>query len=98
MQSWMAERKNMGRCRFTVAFDLHNMVPAPAAKAVLQAIFKTEDGILFGYSTATKAVLDARDDCAPAALILDTTNKRWYVNQGTKAVPDFQYLSSYTDA
>lgn len=88
----------MGRNRFTLAFDHHNMVPAPAARAILQVVFKTEDGILFGYSTATKAVLDARTDCAPGCLILDTTNVRWYVNQGTKASPDFQYLSTYTDA
>lgn len=88
----------MTRTRYDVAFDLNGMVPAPAAVATLQVIYNTEDGILLGYSTATKAVLDARDDCAPGCLILDTTNVRWYVNQGTKASPDFQYIATYTDA
>ena len=83
---------------YNQAFQLHNMIGAPAARAVLQVIFRTEDGILFAYSTATKAVLDARDDCAPGCLILDTTNIRWYVNHGTKATPDFKYLTNYTDA
>ena len=83
---------------YTLANEHNNMIAAPAATAVLQVIFNSEDGIILGYSTATKAVLDARDDCAPGCLLLDTANVRWYVNQGTKASPNFQYLSSYTDA
>lgn len=83
---------------FNLAHEHHNMIGAPAATSALQVIFITEDGILLGYSTVTKAVLDARTDCAPGCLILDTTNVRWYVNQGTKASPDFQYISTYTDA
>lgn len=74
------------------------MVAAPKAVATLQVMFKSEDGILLGYSTATKAVLDLRTDCAPGCLILDTTNVRWYKNAGTKASPDFQYIATYTDA
>jgi len=84
---------------YTIAHTLHNMIAAPASVATVQVIYKTEDGILFGYTTATKAALDAiLTDFAPGCLLLDTTNVRWYVNQGTLAAPDFQYLATYTDA
>ena len=84
---------------FTQANDLHNMVPAPASISSVQVIFRSEDGVLLGYTTATKAALDAiLTEFAPGCLILDTTNVRWYANKGTKAAPDFQYIATWTDA
>ncbi|KKM16493.1 hypothetical protein LCGC14_1685280 [marine sediment metagenome] len=41
----------MSRTRYTLAFDHHNMVPAPAGSAVVQTIFKSEDGILLAYGS-----------------------------------------------
>lgn len=42
----------MSRTRYTLAFDHHNMVPAPAASAVVQVVFRTEDGIFICYGTS----------------------------------------------
>ena len=49
----------MSRSRFTKAFDLHNMVPGPAASAVVQVIYKSEDGIMLCYGTSADTVLEA---------------------------------------
>ena len=55
------EVSSMSGSRYTLAFDHHNMVPAPAATSVVQVIFKTEDGILLCYGTSAHTVLEAED-------------------------------------
>ncbi len=51
----------MGRNRAQLAFDHHNMVPAPAASTIVQVIFRTEDGIMLCYGTSAHTVLEAED-------------------------------------
>lgn len=77
----------MGRDRFTLAFDHHNMVPAPAASSVVQVIFKTEDGIMLCYGTAADIVLEAEpaDTYAPGCMyikVLAAGSSVVYVNTG----------------
>lgn len=45
--------------RYKQAFDLHNMVSAPAPSTTVQVIYKTEKGIMLCYGTAAHTVLEA---------------------------------------
>jgi len=62
----------MSRSRFTAAFDMHNMVPGPAASSVVQVIYRSEDGIMLCYGTAADTVLEAEaaDTYAPGCLYI----------------------------
>lgn len=62
----------MSANRANIHWHLHNMVGGPAAKAAVQVIFKTEDGILFCYGTAAHTVLEAEaaDTYAPGCIYL----------------------------
>ena len=51
----------MPRTRAQVAFDLHNMVSGPAASAVVQVMYRTEEGILSCYGLSAIATLEAED-------------------------------------
>ncbi len=51
----------MSRTRYTLAFDLHNMVPGPQPSTTVQVLYRTEEGILFCYGTSAHTVLEAED-------------------------------------
>lgn len=80
----------MSRSRFTLAFDHHNMVPAPAGVATPHVIFKTEDGILSCYGTTVPT-----DDVAGYAKGCEFyhtdggVNDKLYVNEGDADNCDF---------
>jgi len=80
----------MSRSRFTLAFDHHNMVPAPEGDSTPQTIFKSEDGILLAYGTS---VPDTANTYAPGCIFIHvdgSDNNSLYVNNGTYASPDFE--------
>lgn len=81
----------MARTRFTLAFDHHNMVPAPAAKTVVQVMFKSEDGVMFCYGTAavSGAPLTDAGVYAPGCLyiLVVDSGSLLYQNAGTRATP-----------
>jgi len=91
---------NMGRDRFTLAFDHHNMVPAPAASATVQVIFKTEDGIMLCYGTAAHTVLEAEaaDTYSPGCMyirVVAAGPSITYTNVGAAgAVADFEAMDA----
>jgi len=73
----------MSRSRFTLAFDHHNMTPAPAGVATVQTVFKSEDGILLCYGI-TKPT-DSVTGYATGCLFLHTDGgdaTALYVNEG----------------
>jgi len=85
----------MSRTRFTLPFDLHNMVPGPAGTATVQNIYKSEDGILHAYGTTVPA--DASSGYSPGCLfhhIDGTGNDNLYINEGTNTSCDFNILIS----
>lgn len=81
----------MSRSRYTLAFDHHNMVPAPAASSTVKTIFKTEDGILLCYGTGTPPT--TANTYAEGCLyfkVNDSSGNTCYKNYGTYASPDFE--------
>lgn len=62
----------MGRDRFTLAFDHHNMTPGPAGVATDKNIFKTEDGrvVAYGITVPTDGTTDPK--YAPGCLFINT--------------------------
>jgi len=83
----------MARTRYTLAYDHANMVPAPAAAAATETIFKTEDGILLAYGTAATNVapLTTAALWAPGCLYIKVVDSGsvLYLNTGTKASPSW---------
>ena len=82
------------RSRAQVAFDLNNMVPAPAGVATVQAIYKSEDGILLAFGVTVPA--DAAVGYAPGCLFIDvdgTTTSKLYCNIGTAASANFNLVT-----
>ena len=82
---------------FTQAFELHNMIPGPKASAVIQVMYKGEDGILLCYGTSADTVLEAEaaDTYAPGCLYqkVSGTGSKVYINEGaTGAVAVFTEL------
>lgn len=76
----------------THAYQVHNMVGAPAAKAsAVQIMFKSEDGVMSCYGTAAynAAPLTDAGVYAPGCQytqVVDSTSIL-YLNTGTKASP-----------
>lgn len=84
----------MGRNRAQLAFDHHNMVPAPAGKAVVQTIFKSEDGILLCYGI-TKPT-DGTAGYAIGCLFMHTDGDdgtSLYVNEDTATECEFNAVT-----
>ena len=83
----------MSRSRYTLAFDHHNMVPAPAASSTIKTIFKTEDGILLCYGTASapSTANTYAEGCIYIKLVAAGVSEIYY-NYGTYASPDFEPL------
>lgn len=80
----------MGR-RYSIAYDLNNMVPAPAGVAIPKTIFKSEDGILLCYGITMPE--DNSAGYAPGCLFLHTDGTNGtalYVNEGTAAAAGFK--------
>lgn len=85
---------NMGRDRWTLAFDHHNMVPGPKGVAVVQVMFKSEDGILFCYGTEKPGSVA---DYATGCLFLHTdgtTDTALYVNEGDATTANFVVVTT----
>lgn len=87
----------MSRTRYTIAFDLHGMVPGPAASATIQTIYKSEGGILLCYGTSAITTLEAEaaDTYAPGCIyiLVSGTSSKAYVNQAAAgAVANFGLL------
>lgn len=88
--------------RANINWTLHNMIPAPAAKAAVQVIFKTEDGILLCYGTAAHTVLEAEaaNTYAPGCIyirVVAAGSSVAYLNIGAAdAVAEFYSVDSTT--
>jgi acyl CoA:acetate/3-ketoacid CoA transferase beta subunit len=68
---------------FTIGFELNNMVAAPAGEAVVQVIFRSEDGILDCYGTTVPT--DADEDYATGCTFRKVNGGNAtsiYVNEG----------------
>jgi hypothetical protein len=76
---------------FPIAFELANMVPAPAAEAKPQVIFKTDDGVILCYGTQ---VDNTAGIYAKGCLLLDLANGIHYVNEGSIGSPAWVNLKS----
>ena len=80
-----------------VAQKLQNMIPLPAASAVVVPIIETEDGVLLCYGTAAYTVLEADTDTfAPGCIYIKSLtagSSIMYFNEGTRAVPDFDVVT-----
>ena len=79
----------MGRDRFTLAFDHHNMVPGPPPSTTVQVIFKTEKGIMLCYGTSADTVLEAEaaNTYAPGCIYIKSLTAGTsivYVNTGAE--------------
>lgn len=80
----------MGRDRYTLAYDHHNMVAAPAGTATVKTIFKSEDGILLAYGTTKPA--DSSTGYAEGCIFVVVNGSGGavnYVNEGSDTVSDF---------
>lgn len=79
------------------SYEHENMIPAPAASAVVIPIFKTEDGVLLCYGTAAYTVLEADTDTyAPGCIYIKSLtagSSIVYNNIGTKAAPNFDVMT-----
>jgi hypothetical protein len=79
------------------SFRHENMIPSPAASAVVRPIWETEDGVLLCYGTAANTVLEADTSTyAPGCIYIKSLaagTSIIYVNEGTKAVPDFDVVT-----
>jgi len=79
------------------SFRHENMIPSPAASAVIIPIWETEDGVLLCYGTAAYTVLEADTDTyAPGCLYIKSLaagSSLLYMNEGTKAAPDFDLVT-----
>lgn len=78
---------------FTMAHELHNMVPGPAGTSVVQVINKSEDGILLAYGTTKPA--DSSADYAEGCVFLVVNGSGGaviYVNEGSDTVSDFNLV------
>ena len=77
----------------SIAYELENMIPFPAASAVIVPIITTEDGVLLCYGTAANTVLEADTSTyAPGCIYIKSLvagTSIIYFNVGTKASPDF---------
>ena len=79
----------MSRTRYTLAFDHHNMVPAPAGEACAstaapaKVIFKSEDGILLCYGTTAGGSVVGAGLYAPGCIYIDVSAGKVYVNSQT---------------
>ena len=84
----------MGRDRFTLAFDHHNMVPGPLGVGTPQVIYKSEDGILQCYGITVPTDDDA--GYAKGCLFYHTDgsiNDKLYVNDGDADDCDFNLVA-----
>ncbi len=84
----------MGRDRFTLAFDHHNMVPAPKGVATPQVIFKSEDGILLAYGISVPGSVAGY---ATGCLFLHTdgtSDTALHVNEGDATTAGFVAITS----
>lgn len=79
-------------------YEAENMIPAPAAVAAVRSIYETEDGVLLCYGTAANTVLeDTSTIYAPGCIYIKSLTAGTsivYINVGTKASPNFDYLST----
>lgn len=84
--------------RAFIGYDLDNMIAAPASSTTIRTIFKIEDGVLICYGSPGHTDLEATTDVyAPGCIYLRSIGEAgslMYINQGTKAVPNFVLISA----
>ena len=75
--------------RGTIAFTLHNMLPAPKGNAVPQVLFRSDDGILlcFGTTVPTDGATGYGTGCHFRHTV-GGVGTALYVNEGTAASAD----------
>lgn len=73
-------------------------IPFPLSATNIQKIIETEDGVMFCYGLSANSVLEATDDTyAPGCIYIKSLaagTSIVYINVGTKASPDFDYIST----
>ncbi len=81
--------------RFQLAYDHHNMTPAPAGTADFWNMYESEDGILDFYGTAAPPTTASTyaEGCIYHK-VNDTNGDTLYVNIGTYASPNFVKLAT----
>ncbi len=84
----------MSRTRYTVPFDLHNMVPGPAGVAAVQVIYKSEDGVLECYGTTVPSTASTFAEGCLFHKVNATSADVIYTNIGTYASPNFVELAA----
>ncbi len=83
----------MSRTRYTVAFDLHNMVNAPAGTAAVKVIFKSEDGILECYGKTVPSGAGYAQGCT-FHHIDGSAGETLYFNEGDDTTADFNAVGA----
>lgn len=81
----------------TIATWLANMLPGKAGTTTPKVIFESEDGILICYGKTVPT--DASTGYSPGCLFIhvDASGSAWlYINEGTKASSDFDYVAAGT--
>jgi len=79
---------------YTIAHELHNMVPAPAGVAAPKVIYKTENGILIAYGITVPTDATAGYDIGCIFIHTDGGDATaLYVNEGTAAECDFNAIT-----
>jgi hypothetical protein len=83
----------MSRTRYTLAFDHHNMVPAPGSSATVQVVWKTEEGIAKAYGDTVPT--DGSSGYAPGCIFRHDDGAggaMLYLNEGTATSSDFNLI------
>jgi len=84
--------------RAFLGWALDNMIAAPASSTTIRTIFKTEDGVMLCYGTPGHTDLEATADVYAGGCVylraLTGGGSLVYLNQGTKAVPNFVLISA----
>lgn len=78
---------------WTIAHDLHNMVPADAGTATVKVIYKSEDGIMLAYGTTKPS--DSSTGYAEGCVFIVVNGSGGavlYVNEGNDTVSDFNLV------
>ena len=84
----------MSRTRYTLPFDLHNMVPGPASKAAVQIIYNSEDGIMLAYGDTVPA---AASGYASGCVFIHndgSAGSMLYANDGNATTSNFEVIGT----
>ena len=87
----------MGRDRFTMGFDHHNMVPSNAGTVAIQVTWKTVDGVMDCYGTTVPTTANTFAEGCVFHKVNASSNDTLYVNNGTYASPSFELVLSVSN-